>query len=220
MATLNRLGFCYLQLDRRDDALNTYKKALEIEKLNPIAKKYLDLLKQNIKVKPQRTALSEDFVEEPRKTKIIHLDRLAGGNVLAKLAVATPCVLKTKGRYVCVQTFDGEYVGSLPEDISMHLSQLIKTGNEYVCLIRSVSKQSCVVFIKEKVVSPENKHIPSFLIQSRPQSDTDEDMVISDLMDQESGIEGEKEIEPEEEGEDEGMREQLPPDILGKVMEE
>jgi tetratricopeptide (TPR) repeat protein len=221
VGALNRLGFCYIQLNRNDEAMETYQKVLSIEKVNPIAKKYLDLLKQNIKVKPQSKNVYEDFVEEPRKTKIVSLDRLAGSAVLSKLSVALPCTLKTKGRYVCVQTEDGEYIGSLPEDISLHLSQLIKTGNEYLCLIMSVSKQECVVFIKEKVVSPENKHIPSFFVQSKSaQLDGDEDVILPDMLDQDAELVREKEIDTEEDTDDEIVGEQLPPDLLGKVEEE
>ncbi|MEO8581844.1 MAG: tetratricopeptide repeat protein [Patescibacteria group bacterium] len=222
VGALNRLGFCYIQLNKKEEAMSTYQKVLTIEKVNPIAKKYLDLLKQNIKVRRQQTNVYEDFVEEPRKTKIVSLDRLAGSKVLSKLSVAMLCTLKTKGRYVCVQTEDEEYIGSLPEDISFHLSQLIKTGNEYLCLIRSVSKQECVVFIKEKFVSDENKHTPSFFVHSKfSQIDQDEDVILPDLMDQEVGLErGEKEAESEEDGDEEIMNEQLPSDILGKVSED
>lgn len=221
IGALNRLGFCYIQLGKKDEAIETYQKVLAVEKVNPIAKKYLDLLKQNINVKRQQANVYEDFVEEPRKTKIVSLDRLAGPNVLSNLSVALPCVLKTKGRYVCVQTDDGEYIGSLPEDISLHLSQLIKTGNEYLCLIMSVSKQDCVVFIKEKAVSEANKHIPSFFIQSKSaQLDSDEDVILPDLLDGEGELVREKEAENEEEGEEEISSDQLPPELLGKVTEE
>lgn len=221
IGALNRLGFCYVQLGKKDEAISTYQKVLEIEKVNPIAKKYLDLLKQNIKVKRQQKNVYEDFVEEPRKTKMISLDRLAGPKVLSNLSVALLCVLKTKGRYVCVQTEDGEYIGSLPEDISLHLSQLIKTGNEYLCLIRSVSKTECVVFIKEKVVSEENKHTPSFLAQSKSaQLDPDEDVILPDLLDADGDIVREKEVEADDDGDEEILGEQLPPDLLGKVDEE
>lgn len=221
VAALNRLGFCYVQLNKKDEAMSTYQKVLEIEKVNPIAKKYLDLLRQNIKVKRQQTNVYEDFVEEPRKTKIVALDRLAGPKVLSNLSVALLCVLKTKGRYVCVQTEDGEYIGSLPEDISLHLSQLIKSGNEYLCLIRSVSKQECVVFIKEKVVSEQNKHIPSFFAQNKSaQLDPDEDVMLPDLLDSDTELVREKEAESEDENEEETMGEQIPSDLIGKVDEE
>lgn len=219
IAALNRLGFCLIQLNKKDDATKTYKRVLEIEKLNPIARKYVDLLKQNIKVKRAQTNVFEDFVEEPRKTKMVHLDRLADPKILSKLSIASACTLKPKGRFVCVQTEDGEYVGSLPEDISLHLSQLIKTGNQYMCIIRSVSKSECVVFIKEKFVAEDNKHTPSFFVQSRSaQTDeVDEDIMLPDLMDQEASVEGEKDLETEEETPEDTMGESLPPDLLDKV---
>ncbi len=221
IGALNRLGFCYIQLNKKNEAIETYTKVLSIDKVNPIAKKYLDLLKQNIKVRSQQRNIYEDFVEEPLKTKIVALDRLAGPKVLNKLAVATICLLKTKGRYVCVQTEDGEYIGSLPEDISFHLSALIKTGNEYLCLIRSVSKQECVVFIKEKFASEVNRHIPSFLNHGKSaQSDVDEDVLLPDLLEQDTEVIAAKDEEIEEGIEPESMGEQLPDDIFSKVDEE
>lgn len=220
IAALNRLGFCYIQLNKKSEAIAAYEKVLGLEKVNSIAKKYLDLLNRNVKIQRQQSNVFEDFVEEPRKTKVVPLDRLADPKVLSKLSVALSCVLKPKGRYVTVQTPEGEYIGSLPEDISLHLSQLIKTGNEYLCLIRSVSKQECVVFIKEKFVSEENKHTPSFLVQAKgAQLDADEDVILPDILDQESGIEV-KEVEGEEEVEEEILGgEQLPSDLMGKVEE-
>lgn len=222
IATLNRLGFCYIQLGKKSEAKETYQKVLSLEKVNSIAKKYLDLLNQNVEIQRQQANVFEDFVEEPRKTKIITLDRLADPKILSKLSVALSCSLKPKGRYVCVQTPDGEYIGSLPEDISMHLSQLIKTGNEYLCLIRSVSKSGCIVFIKEKVVSPENKHTPSFLVQVKGTLlDNDEDVILPDMMEPEGGsMEREKELENEEDNDEEVISEGIPSDLIGKVDEE
>lgn len=218
IAALNRLAFCYLQLDDPTKAKKLYSKVLEIEKLNPIARKYLDLIKQNVKIKPQPAKRFDDFVEEPRKTKIVGLDRLADPKVLHSLSVASECILKPKGRYVCVLTEDGDYVGSLPEDISLHLSKLIKTGNVYLCLIKSASKTAVSVFIKEKEVSEENRHIPSFLTQSRADIETDEDVVLTEALDLEDESTTDEKTEESTDDDSDNDSEDLPADVVGSMM--
>lgn len=217
IGTLNRLGYCYVQLDDKQNATKTYEKVLELDRRNAIAEKYLGLLKKNVKIKPRHASSFDDFVEEPRRTKVLSLDRLAGPKVLEELSVATPCLLKPKGRYVCVTTEAGEYIGSLPEDVSRHLSQLIKTGNTYKCLIRSVSKQECWVFIKEKFVSEENKFTPSFLLNNFSDVELTEEVVDPDL-ELDGDVIDTKDVDIEEVDE-EPMGEQLPADIMGSVGE-
>lgn len=217
--TLNRVGFCYLQLNNKPKAKEIYQRVLQKERLNPIAKKYLQVLMQKGDIKHKPVDAFEDFVEEPGKTKIVSLDRLAGVQILSELSVASRCSLKPKGRYVTVLNQSQVYIGSLPEDISRHLSLLIKTGNEYTCVIRSVSKQECSVFIKEKYKSEQNAHTPSFPLYHRSATvESDDHVFIGEMMEDESFSNPEKEIEAEEDSDE--MPEALPPDVLGKVMEE
>lgn len=226
VSALNRLGFCYIQLGKSKDATKMYQKVLEIEKLNAVAKKYLQMLdsKQGV-IKQSQIDMFQDFVEEPGKTKIIQLGRLCGPALLDELSVGSRCTLKTKGRFVTVLSKQGEYIGSLPEDISLHLSQLIKTGNTYDCVIRSSSKQECSVFIKETFRSPENLHTPSFLSNKRNGvNDSDEDILYAGLMDDETVPVKEDDAVSEDlqndNDDDSDMKETLPSDILGDVMVE
>lgn len=225
VSALNRLAFCYTQLEQRKKAIETYQAVLDIERMNPVAKKYLDLLKKKIAIKRQPSASYQDFVEEPGKTKVVMLDRLCDQKTLQSLSVASHCILKCKGRYVVVTTSDGEYIGSLPEDISFHLSQLLKTGNRYDCVIKSVNGNSCMVFIKEEYRSPENAHTPSFYISSKLLSLDGEDEILPIDMMEDGSSPVVEEAEPGESlsvMEDDDMagddKEQLPPDILGDVM--
>lgn len=221
ISALNRLGFCYMQLGKKKQAIEAYEKVLEIEKLNGVAKKYLEMLKKNITMKAEHINASEDFVEEPGKSKVIQLHRLAGNVVTERLMVAMRCELKSKGRFVTVTTKDGEYIGSLPEDISKHLSQLMKTGNKYECLIRSVSKSECAVFIKETLRSSENEHIPSFVSPKVSFSDDilletpEEGSIDSELSDEATEVE----FEETDDSDDTDTKEQIPLDVLGQVLE-
>jgi tetratricopeptide (TPR) repeat protein len=160
VGALNRLGIAYLQLGNKSEAKNSFKKVLEIDKANPIAKKNLTRL-QNSNGTFALTFCKQDFIEEPGKTKTVELHRLAGKNILENLAVGQECELKPKNRYISVES-SGVYLGALPEDISFRLAKLIDTGNRYEACVRSFSANHCSLYIKETYRSPENSDINSF----------------------------------------------------------
>src|SRR5690606_5800095 len=105
-------------------------------------------------------------------------------------------------------------------DISKHLTNLIKTGNMYDCFIRSISKNGCSVFIKEKSRSEENLHTPSFF--SAKVAFTDDVLVDpSDDggMENETGNEEATEVEFEDNSnDDDDSKESIPLDVLGEVL--
>lgn len=220
VGALNRLGFCFLQVNEKKKAKHAYQKVLEIEKLNTVAKKYLDIIDKDITFKSNTSRSYHDFVEEPGKTKIVQLDRLCEACTLEQLSVATQCSLKPKGRYVTVIGPEGEYIGSLPEDISVHLSQLIKTGNEYDCVIRSVNKNTCSVFIKEKKRSLENQFTPSFFANSKFASIDSEDVLVADFIVESESDTSDDDASDDNDQDDADSKEQLPADILNDVMTE
>lgn len=160
VGALNRLGVAYSQLGKNKLAKSAFQQVLDIDKSNPIARKNLARLKNN-----QATAVptftTQDFIEEPGKTKTVELHRLAGKNVLDILGIGQECQLKPKNRYISVESND-VYIGSLPEDISFRLAKLIETGNTYYCCIRSFSPNHCSVYIKELSRSKKNSEINSF----------------------------------------------------------
>lgn len=159
VSALNRIGVAYMQLQKKADAKQAFSAVLEIEKLNPIAKRNLARLKSNGSATVAFT--SQYFIEEPGKTKHAELHRLAGKQVLDSLSVGKQCELKLKNRYISVEC-DGQYVGALPEDLSFRLTKLINWGNTYSCTIRSCSNNSCSVFLKETHRSKKNQDVHSF----------------------------------------------------------
>ena len=169
LGALNRLGFAYIQLDDIPQATTTFKHVLSLEKNNPIATKQLANIQNNHLQTPQFN--SQSFVEEPSKAKIVSLHRLANKQVLEKLIVGQQLVLKLKNRFISIETQDKTYLGSLPEDISLRLSQLIQTGNQYSCQLHSASGKHCRVFIKEIYQSPTNRHQHSFVSTFQPGKD-------------------------------------------------
>lgn len=160
VGALNRLGVAYLQLGKKNDAKSSFKRVLEIDKSNLIAKKNLTRLQNNNSTFAP-SFCKQDFIEEPGKTKTVELHRLAGKNILESLAVGQECDLKPKNRYISVESH-GTYLGALPEDISFRLARLIETGNKYESCIRSFSGSHCSLYIKETYRTPENSDINSF----------------------------------------------------------
>ncbi|MDO5561642.1 MAG: tetratricopeptide repeat protein [bacterium] len=174
---LNRLGFAYLQLGKLRKASQTFNEVLELDKSNLIAKRQLENIKNKIITTPQFQA--QNFVEEPSKSKIIALNRLASKQILESLHVGQELVLKPKSRFISVETLDKQYLGSMPEDISLRLSKLIIDGNRYLCQLHSSSSNSCTIFVRETYQAPANRHRLSFA--SVYQADKEEN-IGSDLL--------------------------------------
>jgi hypothetical protein len=63
---------------------------------------------------------------------------------------------------VSVTTCDGKYIGRLPDDISARLKYLIKGGNKYQALVKSVSPKEISVFVRELEKGPRMEGSPSF----------------------------------------------------------
>jgi len=146
VGALNRMGVAYTQLGELAEAKRIFKQVLEIDKSNAIAKKNLQKLENN-RTPSSPFFSTQDFIEEPGKTRTIELHRLAGREILDNLAVGQECDLKPKNRYISIETKGGKYIGALPEDLSFRLSKLVETGNTYYCVIRSFSSSHCSVYI-------------------------------------------------------------------------
>ncbi len=160
VSALNRLGVAYVQLKNIKKATKAFKDVLKLDKTNIIAKKHLSKIEKNQDLSaPSFT--QQHFIEEPGKTKIIELRRLANKQTLEKLHVGAPCELKLKNRYISIEV-NGNYVGALPEDVSFRLGKLIQGGNQYNCSIRSSNGKNCSVYIKETYRSSKNFGIQSF----------------------------------------------------------
>ncbi len=156
----NRLGVAFLQSNQKKQAADSFKKALEVDKSNNLAKKHLSNLtkKRNVKLP---SFFADTFIEEPGKTKTVELHRLASKNVLSQLQIGSECQLKPKSRYISIEWQD-QYIGALPEDLSFRLTKLIRKGNKYSCRVQSVSPCSCSIFLKEIKRSQKNEHVNSF----------------------------------------------------------
>jgi len=91
LGALNRLGLSYLQITKPGKAKKCFKNVLEIDCSNSIAKKNLEKIKNKQNTAPNFS--QEHFIEEPGKTKIVELNRVAGKAILTSLASGHICEL-------------------------------------------------------------------------------------------------------------------------------
>ncbi|HCC84785.1 MAG TPA: hypothetical protein DEP87_03830 [Candidatus Pacebacteria bacterium] len=160
LEALNRLGLAQMLLQKLAAAKKTFQSVIKIDKSNIIANKHLKKLANN-QIGSVMTFSDSYFIEEPGKTKIVDLGRLAGKQVLMTLSVGQSCKLVVKNHFICIEVND-VHIGALPEDLSARLTKLIKNGNEYSCQIHSGTEKMCRVLIKETKTSEKNANVQSF----------------------------------------------------------
>jgi len=147
---LNRLARAYSELGEIGKARQTAEKVISIDPVNSIALKCLERWKTINKVKKDTSPISVDtFLEEPGRTKLVTLMNTGDKTVFANLDPGEEVKLATFAHRVSILTHDGRYIGRLPDDIAARLRQLIKSGNKYQSLIKSVEPKNVTVFIRE-----------------------------------------------------------------------
>lgn len=156
LAAFLRLGFASIQLQKFDEAIKYYRKALKIQPNNNVAKENLERAKVLQFKKPKKnkkTIIYLDpnlFLEIPGKTKSVSLVNLGQKNILALLSVGQEVFLKFKKRKVEVRTKDNEYMGSLPDDLSRRLLVFLKAKSKYRVYIKEANLSRITVFICEE----------------------------------------------------------------------
>lgn len=173
--TLNRLAHAQICLGNKEKAQKLYKKALELDSFNIIAKKNLDkLTKSNDSTSdlgngPDSSTnnagsinLGSLFLYEPGKTKIVNLLNLASPAVLATLSCGNQVLINPKSHSVTITTFKNVYLGALPDDLAHRLIDFINGGNQYDAFIKNATVKLLSVFIREVYRSPKFASQPSF----------------------------------------------------------
>jgi tetratricopeptide (TPR) repeat protein len=165
--TLNRLALAYAISGKVKDAKNTYQKVLDIDPLNPIALKNAKRLKEKTLSANKNTGsvlqISNNFLEETGKTKVIELVNLAQPKLIQTLRTGQFVSLSIKRSKIFVLVEEKEYIGVLPDDIGRKLIKFLKSGNKYDAYIKSANPHHVVIFIKETKRSSRYKDHPSFL---------------------------------------------------------
>lgn len=166
---LVRLGRAYMELGKLTLAKRYYNQALKYDPYNPIALKNLKIIKT---VKPNGTInptngygklTSSLFLQEPGKTKIVSLLKVAEPQKLSLAYCGMPVFAQIKNRKIIIASSDSSYLGVLPDDICHLLIRLMRGGNKYEFFIKSVRVNSLGVLIRETFRSKRFKNQPSFL---------------------------------------------------------
>jgi tetratricopeptide (TPR) repeat protein len=163
LATLNRLGISYSMIGKNKKALERFKRVIEIDPHNPIAKNNLLRLKANkstLLLNPFTQTVS--FIEEPGKSKVVPLVNQAEPKIFSTLNIGEPVELGHCKHKVKVSDKDNIFVGYLPDNISHRLLQLLKAGYKYKTVMKSVNSKFPQVFISEIHAGKRLKGIPSF----------------------------------------------------------
>jgi tetratricopeptide (TPR) repeat protein len=173
--TLNRLGHAYAELGQINKANTTYKKVLEIDPYNPIAKRNMDKLStlRGSSVKPKETKAidPEMFLEEPGKTKAIDLFDLAMPKVLVQLHVGDPVILKSAKNDVTVLSEDNKRLGKLEANWGKEIALAVSLGSSFSAIVKAVKvgkaqkDSNLSVFVRETKRSQKLVH-PIFPIDT------------------------------------------------------
>lgn len=176
IGALNRLAHAYKESGNLEEARQTYRRVLKIDRFNLIAQKNLKFLevlpkfskkqekacRNNEVVLGSRSFQPKMFLEEPGKTKVVNLVNLAPTDVLLTLSCGTQINPLIKRRTIIFVDTSGVYLGALPDDLSAKLIKRIGGGNRYEALIKTVAKNSLSIFIREVYCAPRFKNQPTF----------------------------------------------------------
>ncbi|HYK08489.1 MAG TPA: tetratricopeptide repeat protein [Candidatus Eisenbacteria bacterium] len=162
---LNRLAFALTALGNIKEAKETYERVLEIDTLNPIATRGLKRLNApgNHSAGIPAKLVSNMFLEESGKTKIVTLVNTAPNKTISHLQVGQTVALCKKRMKIFVQDDDKEYIGVLPDDLGKRLIKFIDGGNQYLAYIKSANDHGVTIFMKEEKRATKFKNQPSFL---------------------------------------------------------
>ena len=160
----NRLGKALMELSRLPAAKKAYKRALELDAANQIAKKNLERLNVRAKVGGQAEAAQVDpsiFIEEMGKSVSTILEKTSEEG-LAKLNAGDRVELRQDGNALLVESISGDVIGEIEPRLRLRLFKLMEGGNKYAAAITKLSDNECRVLIKETYRDPSQAGRPSF----------------------------------------------------------
>ncbi|MCK4964932.1 MAG: tetratricopeptide repeat protein [Dehalococcoidia bacterium] len=167
----NRLGKALTELGHYAEAGAAYGRALEVDPRNSIALRNLRRLSVLNEV-PEvpgpgcQRVIPQLLIEETGKAGVVSLEKMAPGEVLAKLAAGEPVYLRPKGQGLIVESKHGEYLGKVQPRIGLRLAKLIDMGTRYSAAIASSADSEVKVIITEVFQHPSQAGRPSFPAKS------------------------------------------------------
>jgi tetratricopeptide (TPR) repeat protein len=166
-AALNRLAKANWEKGELVKAKKIYQKVLKLDPHNIIANKNLARLADQRKPNANQNhrPLSQgatNFIEEPGRTKVVKLIRLASASTLSQIDSGDELKLMPKNRTISVVDHQKTYLGRIPDDLSHRLIKLISGGNQYRVFAKAADRQNLEVFINETKRAEKFRNLPSF----------------------------------------------------------
>ncbi|MBI2017976.1 tetratricopeptide repeat protein [Candidatus Daviesbacteria bacterium] len=167
---LNRLARAYFELGDLIKSKKYYNLALKYDPYNPIAQKNLKIIKAfkgipngRNNLRPSPLISPSMFLQEPGKTKIVALLKVAEPAKLSQIYCGMSVLFSIKQRGISVTDTGNSYLGVLPDDLAHNLIRLIKGGNKFSALVKSVRVNGVSIMIREEKRSQRFRNQPSFL---------------------------------------------------------
>lgn len=162
----NRLGKALSEIGKNREAIEAFKRALEISPHNGIAKKNLARLSQldeesSAPVK-KSAAGSKVFIEESGKSGATSLLNLAPSKELLKLAPGHAIELNVEGNGLVAFVGSSQKVGKVEPKLANRLIRLITGGNRYEAAVTSATERELVIIIREVYKHPSQGSVVSF----------------------------------------------------------
>lgn len=148
----NRLGKAMTELGRYGEARDAYRKALEIDPLNAIARKNLSRLAtlgEEAAPRPATQKLSPHmFIEETGKTGVTNLLR-PNMEIAARMTAGDQVDLVRDNGTLVIKSIQGELIGEVEPRLAQRLIKLMEGGNQYVAAVSGLTGDDVKVFIRE-----------------------------------------------------------------------
>jgi hypothetical protein len=159
--TLNRLAFAFLGDGNIKDAKSIYQKVLLLDMQNPIALRNLKRLNES-HAKKINIQLTNLFIEEPGKTKVIELINVADKKIISHLRSGEKLNLNIKRMKIFALDQNNQYIGMLPDDLCKRLIKFIHGGNQYEAYTRTADSNKITIIIRELKRVKRFQNQPSF----------------------------------------------------------
>ncbi len=173
--TCNRIGKALTEVGDPRQALESYKRALELNPMNLIAQKNVRklevLLESREKLAGSSAAIDVDlFAEEPGKSALTVLNP-PKSRVVAGVAPGDAVELHIQAGGLQAQTARGVVLGDVDSKISRRLVPLITSGNRYSAAVARVDETQIEIIIREAFQSAENARRSSFPVSRQKRED-------------------------------------------------
>ncbi len=163
----NRLGRAYMEWGEYGRAEEAYRRAMDIDPYNMIAKRNLGRLSHlgeaavgghgdSDKVEPQQ------FVEETGKAGLVSLYDLASPKVLAQMSAGDKVYVKVNGGELQAENAHKERLGRVEPAHERRLMKLMDGGNRYSAAIVTATDEGVTIIIRETHQDPSQGGRSSF----------------------------------------------------------